>query len=65
MADFLTLKVIFIKFCKELNIFFLLHVAQALGIIQLLRNASRGEGDSDYFMMRYREVKGVSSDTVT
>ena len=47
-GSFLNFKVIFMKFCKKLNYFCCFNVAQALRIIQPLRNAPMGEGDSGF-----------------
>ena len=58
MATFLNFKIIFIKFCKELNNFLLLHCSSAL------RDHSKERGRVDFLMKRYGEGDGVSSDTV-
>ena len=53
MAVFLNFKVIFMKLCKELNDFLLLHCSSGHSLIV------------DFFLKCYREEEGVSSDTVT
>ena len=60
-GSFLNFKVIFMKFCKKSNYFCCFIVAQALRIIQPLRNAPVGEGDSGF----YYEAWGRGSQVIS